>query len=102
VLTANTVSPSYAVWTGRMLRATPSWATSASRWACALVRVTSVATTTSVVFVPVGGGGAPSARSRPTEPGPATTEPSSATTSPTAFTATRAATVPAPGSRRDA
>ena len=49
VAKANRVSPSMGVCTGQMLRAKPSWATCAKRWAWGLVSTASVAITPMVV-----------------------------------------------------
>src|SRR5215211_5325612 len=111
--TANTVSPSKLVWTGKMALAMPSWACTATRWASPLVRAALVATTARVVLPPGGTGTSPSPagdwsgavrRSRravlapPGTRAPASTVPSSSSTSPPALTAARAPTVTGPAS----
>ena len=48
------VSPSIWVWTGRMVRARPSWDTSARRQHYSLVSLQSTATTPMVVLLPAG------------------------------------------------
>ena len=55
VARANRVSPSIWVWTGRIVRARPSWETSARRLACSLVSLLSTATTPMVVLLPGAG-----------------------------------------------
>ena len=52
VPSANNVSPSMGVCTGQMLRAKPSWATCAKRWAWGFVSTASVAITPMVVLLP--------------------------------------------------
>ncbi len=50
VASANTVSPSSGVWHGWMVRASPSWAATATRRQAALLSAASVATTAMVVL----------------------------------------------------
>src|SRR5690349_7094039 len=50
VASANTVSPSNGVWQGRIVRANPSWAATATRRQAALLNAASVATTAIVVL----------------------------------------------------
>src|SRR4029453_4960386 len=56
VATANTVSPSKLVWTGRIALAMPSWAWTATRCTSTLLSTAFVATRPSVVLPPGGGG----------------------------------------------
>src|SRR4029079_17852356 len=59
VASAKIVSPSCIVWTGRIVRARPSWATEARWLACSTVSRAAVATTASVVCCSGGGGSKP-------------------------------------------